>query len=109
MTVGRWGRANHLYGDPRTTSPAVGTISEARKLAADGEFSAAILDVNLAGDFSYPLARALADKSIPFIFATGYGTSLHEEFSGATVLLQANGVANTTIHWAAVVRAYTTA
>ena len=39
---------------------AVGTISEARKIAADGEFSAAILDVNLDGQEIYPVADILA-------------------------------------------------
>jgi DNA-binding NtrC family response regulator len=38
---------------------AVGTISEARKLATDGEFSAAILDVNLDGQEIYPLPTFL--------------------------------------------------
>ena len=34
---------------------------------------AAILDVNLAGQPSFPLAEALAAKGVPFVFATGYG------------------------------------
>jgi len=36
---------------------------------------AAVLDVNLAGDPVYPIARRLADEGVPFVFATGYGAS----------------------------------
>ncbi|SAL85200.1 hypothetical protein AWB67_06878 [Caballeronia terrestris] len=34
---------------------------------------AAILDVNLNGEKSYPVADALASRRIAFVFATGYG------------------------------------
>jgi DNA-binding response OmpR family regulator len=37
----------------------------------------AILDVNLHGEQSYPIADALADSGVPYIFATGYGDSAH--------------------------------
>lgn len=40
---------------------------------------AAILDVNLNGELSYPLADILADRAVPFAFATGYGDSGHPE------------------------------
>jgi CheY-like chemotaxis protein len=33
----------------------------------------AILDINLHGDFSYPVADALIRRGIPFLFTTGYG------------------------------------
>ena len=35
---------------------------------------AAVLDVNIAGDAVYPVAQALAERNVPFIFATGYGS-----------------------------------
>jgi len=35
----------------------------------------AILDVNLAGKVSYPIAAILRARGIPFLFATGYGTA----------------------------------
>jgi CheY-like chemotaxis protein len=39
----------------------------------DGEvFDAAMLDVNLNGTNSYPVAERLAACGIPFVFATGY-------------------------------------
>lgn len=34
---------------------------------------AALLDVNIAGDTSAPVAQRLAGKNIPFVLATGYG------------------------------------
>ena len=36
-------------------------------------FDFAILDVNLAGEASYPIAEALAAAGKPFAFSTGYG------------------------------------
>jgi CheY-like chemotaxis protein len=33
----------------------------------------AILDVDLNGETSYPVADALASRHIPFVFASGYG------------------------------------
>jgi CheY-like chemotaxis protein len=40
---------------------------------------AAILDVNLHGEQSYPVADALDDRGVPYVFATGYGDSEHPE------------------------------
>ncbi len=40
-----------------------------------GPIDAAILDINLKGEMSYPAADALEEKGIPFIFETGYGQS----------------------------------
>jgi len=52
---------------------AVGTITEARELAANGDFSAAILDVNLDGQEIFPVADILKERGLPFVFVTGYG------------------------------------
>ena len=49
------------------------SVEDALK-AIDGDpFDLAILDVNLNGRRSYPIARALSDRGVPFAFATGYG------------------------------------
>jgi hypothetical protein len=32
----------------------------------------AVLDVNLNGQMSYPIADALAARGVPFVFSTGY-------------------------------------
>lgn len=52
----------------------VGRVDEAIKAIAAGGFDAAVLDWNLAGESSLPLAGALAERAIPFIIATGYGS-----------------------------------
>jgi CheY-like chemotaxis protein len=52
---------------------AVGTIREASDIAANGDFSAAILDVNLDGQEIFPVADILAKRGLPFVFVTGYG------------------------------------
>ena len=66
---------------------AVGTISEAREIATNGEFNAAILDVNLDGQEIYPIAEILAKRGVPFVFVTGYGErSLPEPYRGRPAL-----------------------
>jgi CheY-like chemotaxis protein len=51
-------------------------LEEALLLAADCDFDAAVLDVNLSGARSYPVADKLRERGIPFVFATGYGSSV---------------------------------
>ncbi len=47
----------------------------------------AVLDLNLAGEMSYPVAEILQARGVPVIFATGYGSSgLSGKFQGAPVL-----------------------
>ena len=54
-----------------TVTPA-NSIEKALALLESEQFDAAILDVNLAGKESYPVADALASRGTPFLFATGY-------------------------------------
>jgi DNA-binding response OmpR family regulator len=49
-----------------------GDFAEAQALAADGQFDFVILDVNLDGKLSFPIAKTLEMRGIPFVFATGY-------------------------------------
>ena len=61
---------------------AVGTLAEASAFAADGDFQAAILDVNLENQVVYPVADILAKRGLPFVFVTGYGErSLPEPYA----------------------------
>lgn len=47
----------------------------------------AVLDVNLGGELSYPVAELLRARGVPFIFATGYGAvDLPEALRGVPVL-----------------------
>ena len=52
-------------------------IEEAREMLSAEPVDSAILDVNVHGALSYPVAEMLAERSIPFIFATGYGDRSH--------------------------------
>jgi len=44
-------------------------------IARTDHIDAAVLDVNLGHDTSFPIAHALMIRSIPFLFATGYDAS----------------------------------
>ena len=39
------------------------------------DYDAAVLDVNLAGERINPVADALSERDVPFMFVTGYGAS----------------------------------
>lgn len=47
------------------------SVEEACDHARRGGFDAALVDCNLQGEKSWPVADILAQQSIPFIFATG--------------------------------------
>lgn len=66
---------------------AVGSIDEAIDHANKGDFSAAILDVNLDGQEIFPVADILKKRGVPFIFVTGYGEgSLPPNYRGHPTL-----------------------
>ncbi len=65
----------------------VAKMDEALALAGEIEIEAAILDINLGGQFTYPIANILQARGIPVIFATGYGSSaLPERFRSVPTL-----------------------
>src|ERR1700744_4582976 len=49
-----------------------GDVGRATELAQTGLFDLAILDVNLNGTMSFPVADILIKRRIPLIFASGY-------------------------------------
>ena len=62
-------------------------VSDALDLIAENGLDAAILDVSLRGESSFPVARALAKRSIPFAFMTGYvNADFLEEFKNRPIL-----------------------
>jgi len=54
--------------------PAARVNQALAMIDAEG-IDAAVLDVNLNGEKSYPIADALAARGVPFIFSTGYEKS----------------------------------
>ena len=49
------------------------TVSEALLLLGKENPDVAVLDLNLAGETSTPVADVLAQRGVPFVVATGYG------------------------------------
>jgi CheY-like chemotaxis protein len=63
------------------------TFSDAMASANGGNFDLALLDINLNGIMSLPVAQALRDAGKPFIFTTGYGNvGLDSEFGDIVVV-----------------------
>ena len=50
----------------------VATLSDAIQTVRD-DFEFAVLDIKLRGGAVFPIADALHDQGVPFVFATGYG------------------------------------
>ena len=62
-------------------------LDAALAMARKESFDCAILDVNLANQKSFPVADALRERGLPFIFATGYGSQgLDEAYGGINTL-----------------------
>ena len=54
-----------------------GTVPHALAAIEKAAPDCAVLDVNLHGAKSYPVAARLSELGVPFIFATGYGDAEH--------------------------------
>lgn len=63
------------------------SVRKALELAEQNQLDLAILDLNVGGQESYPVAEALAARNVPCVFATGYEAErLHAPYSGGAVL-----------------------
>ena len=49
-----------------------GNVNQALAMIEAELIDAAVLDVNLNGEMSYPVADALTARGVPFVFVTGY-------------------------------------
>ena len=57
-------------------------LREALEAVDHDDYDAAVLDVNLAGERINPVADALSERNVPFLFVTGYGAnSLPSEYA----------------------------
>lgn len=73
--------ADALAGEGVEIAGPVGTLAEAERLIDAGGIDRAVLDVNLRGDMSFPVAERLDAAGVPYVIATGYsGESLPERF-----------------------------
>ena len=66
-----WGAT--ILGPAPTLEQALGL------LARTDQIDFALVDVNLRGIKAFPLADALLARGVPFVFTTGYGTSMIPE------------------------------
>ena len=53
-----------------------GNVADADRALTVNAFDLAVLDVNLSGETSFPVAEALRGRGVPFVFATGYGENI---------------------------------
>lgn len=53
----------------------VGTVDAALRIVEKTPFDLALLDINLGGKQSFPIAEALESRGIPYVFLTGYDRS----------------------------------
>ena len=53
----------------------VPSVAASLRLIEKGGLDAAVLDVNLGQENSFPIAQVLRDRSIPFLFSTGYNSA----------------------------------
>jgi CheY-like chemotaxis protein len=56
-----------VVGPVPTREQALGLLSGPERI------DLAVLDINLRGESAFPIADALAERGVPFLFATGYG------------------------------------
>ena len=62
----------------------VARVKDALRLARETDLNLAILDINLAGEATYPVADVLGARGIPFVFATGYKVDeIPDRFDGS--------------------------
>lgn len=54
-------------------------IEEAERVLESEKIDLAVLDVNIHGRRSYPVADRLTERCLPFVFATGYGDTEHPD------------------------------
>ena len=75
-----------MDGGATVVGPAA-RVNKALDLLGTEAVDAALLDVNLAGENTMPVAEELRRRGIPFAFATGYGAAgLPDGFAGQPLL-----------------------
>ena len=63
------------------------SLNAALALVASTDIDGAIIDVSLGRESGYPLAKVLAERGIPFAFATGHSAAAIERGHSAVAVL----------------------
>lgn len=66
-----------------TVSTIAYGFEQARQALHSEPFDCAILDINLGGTLTFPIAETLRAQGTPFVFCTAYGAAL-DVFAGAS-------------------------
>jgi CheY-like chemotaxis protein len=66
---------------------APASLDDALSAARNGAFDLALVDLNLRGKLTYPVADLLKARQIPVIFVTGYGSAALEPASAGVPVL----------------------
>lgn len=61
------------------------TLAQAEQMAREADYDVAVLDWNLDGEQSDPVARIVVNRARPCVVSTGYG-AVHAEFAQLPVL-----------------------
>lgn len=69
-----------------TVAASAASLEDGMIHAISGEFDMALLDVNLNGRHSTPIAEVVAGRRLPFLLMTGYRLSLPALMTRAPVL-----------------------
>jgi CheY-like chemotaxis protein len=70
-----------------TVADTTSSVDEAMQILDREVIDVVVLDINLDGEMSYPIADALTARGVPFIFSTGYGKdSLPQGYEGVSLL-----------------------
>lgn len=74
-TIVAWALADNLAEIGCTVVGPAASVRQALAIVATETVDAAILDVNLDGENSYPIADVLLARGVPFVLSTGYSRS----------------------------------
>jgi CheY-like chemotaxis protein len=69
-------------------SAEAGNMDEAMKLARSADFDFAIIDMNLNGAMTFPVADTIAKRNIPVLFASGYASTTATDAHREELVLQ---------------------
>jgi DNA-binding response OmpR family regulator len=64
------------------------TLNDGRALLGAPDLDGAVLDIQIGGDHSFPIARALKLTNVPFIFVSGYDRTILPDDLGSEILVR---------------------